>query len=161
MFPAMKYSYNNCLHTAVLKRCETLQYGKSNEQGSGKTNNVLCANGEDFDQPAHLCSLIRIFTVCMSNSHTIIIPFGGQTDSDQSADVHDDLSLCCFYMQYCLLCYDQDQIRKQSYEKAYIFSASKQGSTCPAWSYVQSSQGCHWSLTMSLSWTSAFLIRLY
>ena len=59
-----------------------------------KTNKMACVPKEDSDQPGHLPSLIRVFTVCMKEAWVLSYPLSAQWRlwSDW-ADAQADLSL--------------------------------------------------------------------
>ena len=51
---------------------------RTNESVHDKTNNITFAPSEDFDQPGHPPSLIRIFAVCIMGNEGPNASLGGQ-----------------------------------------------------------------------------------
>ena len=69
--------------TKILQNCftETSEnFGKMrrNEPHRDKTNKMACAPSEDLDQPGHLPSLIRVFTVRMKQAWVLSYTFSVQ-----------------------------------------------------------------------------------
>ena len=50
------------------------KFSNTFEPGHDKTYDKTCATREDSNQPAHLCSLIRVFTDCMCLLQTPAYP---------------------------------------------------------------------------------------
>ena len=78
---------------------------KKNEPVHNKTYNKTCATSEESDQPAHLCSLIRVFADGMS----LLQPLGYPKRNKKEplpywVDVQADLSLCWSHRSYCRFC---------------------------------------------------------
>ena len=71
-----------------------------------RTNKVACAPSEDSDQPGHLPSLIRVFTVHMKKAWILSYPLSAQRRlwSDW-ADAQADLTLCWAHMPFCWFCH--------------------------------------------------------
>ena len=66
-----------------------------NELSHDKTNKMICAPSEDSDQPGHLPSLIRVFTVCMKKACVLSYPLSAQRRLGSArADAQADPSLC-------------------------------------------------------------------
>ena len=70
-----------------------------------KPYNKTCVTSKDSDQPAYLCSLIKVSADHMCLSQTL----GYRKRDKQKAllyweDVHADLSLCWSHRSYCRFC---------------------------------------------------------
>ena len=77
-----------------------------NEPAHDKPYNKTCATSKDSDQPAHLCSLIRVF----ADNMCLLQPQGySKKDKRESlpywVDVQADLSLCWLHRSYCRFCH--------------------------------------------------------
>ena len=72
-----------------------------------KTNRMACAPSKDSDQPGHLPSLIRVFTVRMKKAWVLSYPLSAQRRlwSDW-ADAQADLSLRWAHMPFCWFCHE-------------------------------------------------------
>ena len=72
-----------------------------------KTNKVACAPSEDFGQPGHLPSLIRVFPVRMKKAWILSYPLSAQQRlwSDW-VDAQADLRLRWAYMPFCWFCHE-------------------------------------------------------
>ena len=72
---------------------------------------MACAPSEDFDQPGHPPSLIRVFAVCSKASLGPKLSSGGQQRlwSDW-ADAQADLSLRWAHMPFCWFCHEMAQL---------------------------------------------------
>ena len=72
------------------------------EPAHDKTYNKTCVTSEDSDQPAHPCSLIRVFADCMSLLQSPDYPKRGKSGPlNYRVDVQADLSLCWSHRSYC------------------------------------------------------------
>ena len=72
---------------------------------------MACAPSEDSNQPGHLPSLIRVFTVRMKKPEVLSYPLSAQRSlwSDW-ADVQADLSLRWAHMPFCWFCHEAAQV---------------------------------------------------
>ena len=70
-----------------------------------KTNKMACAPGKDSDQPGHLPSLIRVFTVHMKKPWVLSYPLSAQRRLIRLADAQADLSLC-MGQSFCWFCHE-------------------------------------------------------
>ena len=99
----------NCLGAnrrvkTLLQHCgSTGQCRWTFESQREKTYLRKCAPSEDSDQPAHLCSLIRIFTVRILDTHGCNVSSCGKRRLwSDCADAQADLSsLCAYVRRYC------------------------------------------------------------
>ena len=71
-----------------------------------KTNKMACVPSKDSDQPGHLPSLIRVFTVCMKKPWVLSYPLSAQQIlwSDW-ADAQANLSFRWAHMPFCWFCH--------------------------------------------------------
>ena len=82
-----------------------------NEPPCDKTNKMACAPSKDSDQPGHLPSLIRVFTVRVKKAWVLSYPLSAQRRlwSDW-ADAQADLSLRWAHMPFCWFCHEVAQM---------------------------------------------------
>ena len=67
---------------------------------------MACAPSKDTDQPGHLSSLIRVFTVCMKKAWVLSYPLSAQQRLRSAwADAQADLSLRWAHMPFCRFCH--------------------------------------------------------
>ena len=75
---------------------------------------MICAPGDDSNQPEHLPSLIRVFAVRLKKAWVLSYPLSTQRRlwSDW-ADDQADLSLRWMHRSFCWFCHDAAQISKR------------------------------------------------
>ena len=67
-----------------------------------KTNKITCAPSEDSDQPGHLPSLIRVFTVCLKKHWVLSCQWSAlRRFWSDWVDAQADLSLRWAHMSFC------------------------------------------------------------
>ena len=80
---------------------------------------MACAPFKDSDQPAHLCSLIRVFDWCSMGSQGTNISSAGTLKLIRLFDVHPDMNLRCKNMSTHTLCWIPAHLYIQTHNMEY------------------------------------------
>ena len=109
------------IRIALLREITRLYW---NEPPHDKTNKMTCVPSKDSDQPGHLPSLIRVFTVrSMGSEGPKVFSCRQRRLWSDWANAQADLSLCLVHRSFCWFCRAVAQILITvfwSYEQSHI-----------------------------------------
>ena len=89
----------------------------TNEPPHDKTNKMACVPSEDLDQPGHLPSLIRAFSVRMKKAWVLSYPLSTQRRLIRLADAQADLRLRWAHMLIWWFCHEAAQMDSYSMQR--------------------------------------------